>query len=360
MDAPPLVVRSRFGDYPVDVVGRDDARLRAAFADARAAIVDARVLELHGHHECTFGRLGRTLVQRAEERAKSAETALDLCRQLVDGGFSRGDTVLAVGGGIIQDLATFAASILFRGVRWVFVPTTLLAQADSCIGGKSSLNLGSHKNLLGNFYPPRQVLVAPHFLRTLEEQDVRSGMGEIIKVHLISGPAMVDRLERDLRAASPDEVCAPELVARALRLKAHFIEVDELDTGPRLCMNYGHSFGHAIEAATDFAVPHGLAVTLGAKIANAVAGEMGRIRPSDVDRLAALLDGNLRPGDWRPLDQDLFFRALRRDKKNTAEHYRFVLLRSLGEAEVVSVEKSPSTDALIARALAQVSATHGR
>jgi len=174
--------------------------------------------------------------------------------------------LLVVGGGILQDIGCFIASVLFRGLNWIFVPTTLLAQADSCLGGKSSINLGRHKNQVGTFFPPREIFVCPNLLRTLPDDQYRSGMGEIIKLLWIRNPQRIFRVMDPLlsplsRRGSQAQILS--LIQRSLQTKKNFIEKDEFDSGPRKILNFGHTFGHAFESVTSYAIPHGVAVTLG-------------------------------------------------------------------------------------------------
>ena len=333
-----LTIRSRFGDYSATACSPTQERYRSAFRDCGAAIVDARVWDLYHQDAETFGAVENLILQPASEREKTPETCLDLCRQLLAVGFRRGMTLLAVGGGTIQDLATFTASMLFRGVPWTFVPTTLVSQADSCLGGKSSLNLDAFKNQIGNFYPPRQIYLVSDFLRTLPAAEFRSGVGEVLKVHALTGTANLARIEADLDPLlALEEPALTTVVFRSLALKAAIVEEDELDTGVRLHMNYGHSFGHALEAATGFRLPHGLAVTVGMDMANYLARHIGRLDDAPFQQLRRLLARNLESADWVDPDRAAFFEALRHDKKNRRDTYRFILPRALGTVEVVAL-----------------------
>src|SRR5581483_3202456 len=188
----------------------------------------------------------------------------------------RNHVLVAIGGGIIQDITCFLAATMLRGLPWNFIPTTLLAQADSCIGSKSSINAGEAKNILGTFTPPARVDVSTRFLKTLDERDIRSGIGEMLKVHAIEGPQSFDQIAHDYENILSDDSVMLHYIRRSLDIKKRIIEIDEFDRGPRNVMNYGHSFGHAIESATDFAVPHGIAVTLGMDLANYTAVRTGR------------------------------------------------------------------------------------
>ena len=161
------------------------------------------------------------------------------------------------------------ASVLYRGVGWIYVPTTLLAMADSCIGGKTSLNLGSRKNLLGTIYPPNRVIVHAPFVNTLSGDDFASGVGEIVKLHMLGGAGHAEELRAILPALMSRETSVVHRATRtSLEVKRDFIEEDEFDRGRRNLLNYGHCFGHALEAASDFAIPHGLAVVVGMRLAD--------------------------------------------------------------------------------------------
>jgi 3-dehydroquinate synthase len=332
-----IQIKSNLNDYFVSWNSPKDKEFREVFQKCRIGVVDQNVYEIYGHDRETFGGLEHMIVQEAEEDLKTAETSLSICSRMLEHGFKRGETLLAVGGGIIQDLVTFSASILFRGVPWIFVPTTLLAQADSCIGGKSSINFGKWKNQLGNFYPPGGIYISTHYLESLTEADIRSGMGEIVKVHLLSGPDMVDKINHYFLHAKGDQQKFNEAIFRALEQKAAIIQEDEFDTGKRLTLNFGHTFGHALETAADFGIPHGIAVTIGVDLASFLAMKLGRISESDYRLLHGIVSHVIKPGDRVEVDLEMYIDALRHDKKNTADQYCFILPYKKGRVEKVFV-----------------------
>ncbi|MFQ5739582.1 MAG: 3-dehydroquinate synthase [Acidobacteriota bacterium] len=349
-----LSVASRQGDYEVDFSSLDDPRYRDLFRSCRGAIVDGAVWDHYGREEGSFGALEVVVVHPVAEESKTVATCISFCERLLNSGWRREDTLLAVGGGVIQDLATFTASILFRGVTWFYVPTTLLSQADSCIGGKSSLNLGPWKNQLGNFHPPRKIHIVPEYLNSLPEVQIRSGLGEILKVHLLSGPQMVHRIDQDYPRLGLDPSLLTRVIERSLRLKAEIIRSDEFDRGQRLTLNYGHSFGHALEAAADFKMAHGIAVTFGMDLANYLAWRLGRVDGTLFDALHRILGQNLRRNDWVKLDPDRFLRALRHDKKNRGAEYRFVLPSGEGRVELFGVPMRGDIEGMILERLGRV------
>jgi len=354
LPAEPLQIRSQMGDYDVFPTQMDDPVYLEALRSARAALVDRRVWELYESHLAPLIPADRLILQDVNEDIKTADICLSYCRRMLEMDFKRGETFLAVGGGVIQDLATFTASILYRGIPWIYVPTTLLAQADSCIGGKSSLNIDQWKNQLGNFYPPRQIYILSQYLPTLTDADIRSGLGEVLKVHLLSGLENVEVIETDFPMVRTSDKVMAKVIRRALEIKAGIIQQDEFDTGLRLSMNYGHTFGHALEAASNFKIPHGIAVAFGTDMANHMAMIMERISLPDYQRMNSLLTQNLSPDDWHPIDKEQFLDALRHDKKNRPGEYCFILPASLGAVERVFVPMKPELESQLVDYLDQV------
>lgn len=312
-----MVIQSFKGPYEVLFhSGVQDAARAIGLDRPYHCIIDAHVLNLHREalSELVSGALS-VLEIEATENNKSLEN-MTLVAGLSAAGVKRDHLLIAVGGGIIQDLTCFAASILFRGMNWAFLPTTLLAQTDSCIGSKSSINAAGTKNLVGTFHAPAIVSIASDFLNTLEPRDVRSGVGEMLKVHVINGPESFDRLAAayDSLFVDPKQMLA--FIHASLEIKKKIIEVDEFDRGVRNVMNYGHSFGHAIESATDFAVPHGIGVSMGADMANYVAVQMGRMTADHYGRMHPVLLKNYAAYAETEIPVEPMLSALGRDKKN--------------------------------------------
>lgn len=283
----------------------------------------------------------------ALEDKKRPNEALELCEQFMLKGVKRKDTIVAIGGGITQDLVTFATSILFRGIKWIWLPTTLLAQADSCIGGKSSLNYKSWKNIIGNFYPPSQIIVQDEFLNTLSDTDIRSGIGEILKVHMLSGKEAAQRVIEQVAKYKEDRSVLSDMIFNSLKLKNHILKIDPLDQGLRLKMNYGHSFGHALESATNFGIPHGIAVTIGLDMANYVAYKTDKLTTIEFNTLHSVLSSNIKTSDFVEFDFIHFISALKNDKKNDSENYNLIIPISFGEVELTSFKMNFKIEELL-------------
>lgn len=281
-------------------------------------LIDANVARLYTSYLRGILDHPNVILCDATEENKSIEKTIPVFERLVLNKVRRDHTLVAIGGGIIQDLTCFVASTLLRGLSWRFVPTTLLAQADSCIGSKSSINLGSTKNILGTFNPPQDIYIHSGFLDTLKDIDIQSGIGEIIKVHAIEGAAAFDRLAADFNKLLDDRRVLLKYVRSALLIKQRFIEEDEFDRGIRNIFNYGHSFGHAIESVTNYAVPHGIAVTIGMDMANYIATRRGLLPDMHYHRMHTILRKNYERYAGIPISLDRILAALMKDKKNTS------------------------------------------
>lgn len=317
----PLIIQSHTGPYEARF--SDDALVPAGVHDH--FIIDRRVADLHGPLLAAALARPSTLLFDALEENKSLEALPAVVGHLVAHGIRRDHRLVAIGGGITQDITCFVAATLLRGVEWRFFPTTLLAQADSCIGSKSSINCGQVKNVLGTFTPPRTVEVRAAFLDTLPAEHIRSGIGEMLKVHAIDGPDAFDAIAAAYPALLTDRAVLLRFVRRSLEIKKRFIELDEFDTGPRNIFNYGHSFGHAIEAATRFAVPHGIAVTIGMDMANWIAARLGLGTEEHFRRMHPVLARNFHGCHEIPVPLDPFLAAIGKDKKNVGDRLSLIL-----------------------------------
>lgn len=265
-------------------------------------------------------------------------------------GVRRGDHLVAIGGGAVQDVATFVADVYMRGIAWSYVPSTLMAMVDSCIGGKSSINVGEVKNLVGGIYPPRHVYVDPMFLGSLSPAALASGFAEAAKIAFCrSAAAFTGYLER--YSAFADD--PTELIHHVLLAKKWFIEIDEHDRAERRLLNFGHTFGHALEAATDHALPHGLAVAVGVLCATAhplAARNEATIALGRHCTELIGLAGDLVPAAVAGYDPGVFERALRSDKKHSAGWFHLILPAEAGGVAEVRLRSDDAGWASVAEA----------
>jgi 3-dehydroquinate synthase len=313
-----MVIQSHKGPYSVAFYETLPAAL-ALLDDANYhCLIDSNVARLYAAVLAPILDSPRTIVIDAVEENKSIERVIPVIEKLVANNARRDQVLLAIGGGIIQDITCFIASTLLRGMRWRFMPTTLLAQADSCIGSKSSINLGATKNILGTFNPPESIAVCGSFLDTLDQKEIHSGIGEILKVHAIDGAQSFDNLASDFDLLFTDRAVLMQYIRKALQIKQRFIEQDEFDRGIRNIFNYGHSFGHAIESATHYAIPHGIAVTIGMDMANFIAARRGMLPLDQASRMHAVLRKNYATYAGTEISVTALLAAILKDKKNTS------------------------------------------
>jgi 3-dehydroquinate synthase len=318
-------IQSHRGPYRVVFEeGEPFASLRDEDLGRAVVVLDARVGGLYARELAPLDGAGVLRIE-ADEAAKSLDRFPEYVERLVAHRVRRGHVLLAIGGGVIQDIVCFLAAVLLRGLEWRFYPTTLLAQADSCIGSKSSINVGRIKNVLGTFTPPAAIRINTRVLATLDPVEIRSGIGEMLKVHAIDGSAAFDRIAADYGPLLTDRNVLERYIRASLLIKQRLIEADEFDVGARRVMNYGHSFGHAIESATDFSIPHGIAVTIGMDMANYVAARLGVAPAAHFERMHPALAANYAGFDRMDVPLDALLEALGKDKKNTDSSLTLIL-----------------------------------
>lgn len=339
-----MKIHSKMKDYQVELKEDLSSISTILGGEKDYYVIDRKVWNLYPQ---LFSKLpaDRLYLIDALEEKKTVETALEICEAMTRLDSKRNTHLVSIGEGITQDLTGFVANILYRGIPWTFVPTTLLAAADSCIGGKTSLNHKSFKNLLGTFYPPDEILIVPAFFQTLSREDYLSGMGEIIKFQLMMGEAGLSEIEANLDSLlMRDEAALHRFVGQSLAFKKEFIEEDEFDGGKRIYLNFAHTFGHAFEVSSHYEIPHGTAVALGVVAAGKVSLERGLLDAPLLERIEGLvgriLGIRIHPGQFS-LEQILS--AIRKDKKQQGKEltailfdreYQLHIVRDLQEKEV--------------------------
>lgn len=342
-------VRVDLAERHYDVVVEDGVLVQAGerirevaptSASGVAVICDETVAALHG--DALAGSLADAGLRHtshtipAGESSKSLAQAERLCRELIRAGHDRHSLVVALGGGVVGDLAGFVAAIFQRGIPIVQVPTTIVSQVDSSVGGKTGVNLHEGKNLVGAFHQPRLVLADPMTLRTLPDREFHEGFAEIIKHAAIRDPEMLTTLE----TLDPDDRGVDaSLIARNVAIKAAIVESDEHETlGIRALLNFGHTIGHAIEAAVPYgSLLHGEAISLGMRAALFLSERHARLDPAVSQRILNLIRHFRLPLVLADdVESDAILRALRADKKFAAGRIRFVILEAVGRARLAA------------------------
>jgi 3-dehydroquinate synthase len=326
-------IESKIKNYSITIHTDFDFIGELASISPRALLIDHNVWV---HYESTFIKFFQKeeiIIIEATEVNKTVEYALRLCDSVMSANARKNMTIISIGGGIVQDVSGFLASILYRGVNWIYIPTTLLAQSDSCMGSKTSLNYKNFKNLLGTFYPPNKIHLNVAFTRTLTKMDFYSGIGEIVKLHLMGGQKNIDLITtkiKELDRQRENDEFLTELVKNSLSIKYSYIKDDEFDTGRRNLLNYGHCFGHALEVSSKYAIPHGTAVVVGMIFANIIAAKRGLLSPEIENTI--LNNILLHSFDYQftidLFDKETILSALKMDKKRVGLGLPLIIIQS--------------------------------
>jgi 3-dehydroquinate synthase len=336
-------VRVKLGNNSYDIlIGRSllaqaGTRLRELGFDGELIVItDPRVKRVHGSTlmgGLTSSDFKVTFLEVPEgEEQKSLETAGRLYHKLTQSYAERTTPILALGGGVIGDLSGFVAATYLRGVPLIQIPTTLLAQVDSSIGGKVAVNHGTLKNRIGAFYQPRLVISDTSTLKTLPTGEITDGLAEVIKYGIIRDAELFTYIEDNLKKIkSLDDQALETIVYRSARIKAKVVAEDERDFGLRNILNYGHTIGHAIESVSDFKVRHGEAVAIGMIAAAKISRRIGWLDTNVLNRITNLITKASLPTELPKLELKKLVRAMKHDKKVLQGKLRFVLPRTIGE-----------------------------
>lgn len=301
-------------------------------------VIDKNVYALYGDLFQQIPR-ERLVCIEATEQNKVIDTALYICEKISEINAKRNAILISIGGGIIQDITGFVANIMYRGINWIFIPTTLLAACDSCIGGKTSLNYKKFKNLLGTFYPPNEIHICSRFFKTLSERDFKSGLGEVIKFNIMAGENGLENIEEYIDfLLGRDVEIVNRFVITSLNFKKKYIEVDEFDRNERIKLNFAHTFGHAIEVVSNYNIPHGTAVAIGMIMADRISYQRGTLSEKFIKRSENVLlkvidiDVNLLK---QPVEE--YLKAIKKDKKQVNSSLTSVLITHYGTSSELEI-----------------------
>lgn len=320
-----------------EVLGDTVERVAVLYAGSLGALADPVVDALVEHYDVL------ALGLPDGERAKTAPVAADCWEALGEAGFTRSDAVVTLGGGASTDLGGFVAASWLRGVRVVHVPTTLLAMVDAAVGGKTGINTGAGKNLVGAFHEPAGVLCDLSLLESLPREELVAGLGEVVKCGFVADPVILDLVERtDPAAITWDSPVLRELVERAVRVKVDVVVDDLRETGGsgghpgREVLNYGHTLAHAIERTSDYTVRHGEAVAIGCVYVAELAARAGSLDPALVERHRAVLARVGLPTTYDAASFEDLHAAMKVDKKARGSQLRFVVLDALATPRILA------------------------
>lgn len=299
-------------------------------------VMDSTVKKLHGKAIQEVLGTGEIFSFAAGESSKTPETVFNICRHAARLNFDRKCRFAAAGGGVTGDLTGFAAAIYMRGIDFIQIPTTLLAAVDSSVGGKTGADIPEGKNLIGAFHQPSAVYIDTDLLATLPEAELANGLAEIVKTAVILDPELFAKLEKNpagLTLSTAFEQRYPEIITRCCELKGMIVSEDEKESGRRAILNYGHTFGHAVELLSNYTLPHGQAVSIGMAAAGELAVMLGVWKKTDLERQNNLLAALGLPirvsAKYHTCD---LVSAMRRDKKNQNGMTKVVLCSGIGSA----------------------------
>ena len=275
----------------------------------------------------------------ANEKSKSFENLDKVIRKILSYGFKKNNKLIIIGGGISQDIGSFISSIIFRGVDWIFYPTSFLSQCDSCIGGKTSINFHEYKNQLGNFNPPKRIIIDINFLKSQSSKEIRSGVGEMAHYFLVSGNGDTSYFLKNFKRVLVGEKKISEaMINKSLKIKKYFIEKDEFDKKERLLLNYGHTYGHALEALTKYYIPHGIAVAHGINIANYISYKKKFINENYFLKIKESMDYIIDKNNPKTFDIKKYLNFLKKDKKNINNNLRCILTKGPGKMFIYEIK----------------------
>jgi 3-dehydroquinate synthase len=299
-------------------------------------IVDRKVFDIHLKKDIKIDKKRIYLVD-ASESIKNIDTVLSICEFYAKHNINKGSDIYVIGGGILQDLGGSASYLFKRGVPWSYLPSTLLGISDSCLGGKTAVNFKTYKNLLGLFSAPRELILCSDFIESLSFQDLACGYGEIFRLSLTGGEKSFEIFKNNIQnSLDGDKSAMKNLIISSLLVKKAVIEEDEYEINIRKSMNYGHTIGHAVEAITDFKIPHGIGVAIGILIENDLSR---RLNMMDATLCEEIIQSAKSIIDHRYIDllSDSSFRNisehLRKDKKTVGNKANFTYLKNIGNMQ---------------------------
>lgn len=309
---------------------------RAGAKGVVAIMTDTNVAPLYGPAVAGWiekaGLRSIECLMPAGEEHKRIARIEEACGAFLEGGLDRSSIVIALGGGVVGDTAGFAAASFMRGIPYIQVPTTIVAQVDSSVGGKTGVNHPSAKNVIGAFHQPSAVLIDLELLSTLPDRELRAGLAEVIKHGVIADAALFAYMESNAEAILAKDLDALVYpVRRSCEIKSAIVAADERELGVRANLNYGHTFGHAIEAVTHYGTfLHGEAISIGMQAAVVLACDLGLVDQAFVDRQRACLEAYGLPTAWTELPVDDTFQSMKRDKKVRSGTMKFILPDRMG------------------------------
>lgn len=330
-----IKIKSAFGEY--NLIFKKDFEKFIENLDRRELhlLVDEGIWKIYKNK---IGSNFRSIkIVAPKESNKTLDQVSRYMKFLLRKNIHKDHKILVIGGGLVQDIGSFTSHILLRGIDWIFIPTTLLAMADSCIGSKSGINVGKYKNQVGSFHPPISIYIFPKFLKTLPEGEFINGIGEILKHVLIKGGKKFKDISGQIKDIENIEIAA-KLIYESLLIKKEIIEKDELEKNIRKVLNYGHTFGHALEGYTKHEISHGVGVLIGMDIANFISVKKKMLALPEFKNIHNLIAQYTKRYHIVIKNYDTYLDFLLHDKKVIGSEVYAILSRGIGKIEIVKIK----------------------
>ncbi len=348
-------------NYEVEVIS--DKNLQNYFeksflnCDSSIIIIDKNIYNLYPFFKQFDSRCEVIQIEAIEEN-KVIETAIQITKKFKKNNVTKSSKIYVIGGGIIQDVSAFACAMYKRGVPWIYLPTTLLSMSDSCIGAKCGLNFENSKNMHALFSAPQKILIHKDFLKTLDEKDIYSGIGEIIKLHITGGPFFTQYFtDNKDNAYKQDLETLVNLSISSLLVKKTVVEFDEFELDIRRSMNYGHSLGHAIESIVDYEIPHGTAVLMGILIENELSVLLNYLDRETCQNMFDFSKAFIPVNSTKRLQEANFeniLQLLKNDKKTQGKYLFTPIIKTIGEMAFLKLELSKESEEKILQSIKNV------
>jgi len=326
-----ITIKSLYGKYNVEF---NNSKINFFNKDS-VFFIDHNIFNIYKKN---FFNKKRIYLVKANEKEKSFENIIKPLNFFIKNNINKKDKIICIGGGITQDICSFVCSVYFRGLEWYFYPTTLLAQTDSCIGSKNSINFKKSKNSIGNFYPPKKIIVNFNFLKTLKEDEIRSGLGEILKYAIINSKREFVEKKDEYFDLIKNKNKLHKFIIQSLYIKKRIIEKDEFDKNIRRILNYGHTFGHALESDSKFQIPHGIAITIGMDIANFISYKKNFLSKKDYYIFKKILRENYKKYIFYKPNIKNILKYIKNDKKNIKKGYGNFIIFSGSKLKIINIK----------------------
>jgi len=349
-----FIVSSAQGDYPVEFYKSvDELSKNFGWSTDSYFLIDRNIWRIY-ESKLDFVKKDKMLILEADENTKTMQGATSVIEWLNQKGATKSSVVVGIGGGVIQDISTFVSHVYYRGIKWVYVPTTLLSQSDSCIGAKCGINVLSNKNQVGVLHSPSSVLVVEEFLSTLEDFEYESGFGEIFKLSVTGPNQFYSILKKHLSEHKLNHENVLPITALSLLAKKAIIEIDEYEKDLRRILNYGHSFGHSLETLTENRVSHGYAVLFGMDLINYLGVQWGITDEAFEKEFRQLISSYFPHLQIEKISSERIVNGLKKDKKTLHGKINFAVVKGIGELIIVEKDIDIELERLVEKYLSEV------